>query len=441
MPTEYVACTAVHPLANGQVRLLGAVRQVTGAATLVEMGGARILVDCGITQGRERQPMNEGVMEADALVLTHGHLDHIGNIPALFDRGWDKKIYGTNATLEIARISLEDSLHMQRASQRTTEDFLARFEELTHSVAYERTIDLHGVSLTLHEAGHIMGSASAELESDASRVIVSGDLGRPASPILRDFNTSWRRDKPVDVVVMESTYGDREHTQTHEDIERALEAILKDAVARKSKVLVPAFAIGRTQTLLWFLNNLVEQRRIPAVPVFIDTPMGATITETYQQWKRLFDKESLDMLARGDDPLDFHDLFLVEKGKDSQRLQQMDGPMIIIAGSGMCTGGRILGHLREGLPEADTTVLFVGYQGQGTPGRRIQEAAEHGGRVDIDGESVVVKAKIATLRGLSAHADRKELLGWLGHIPNLKRVALHHGEPEAQESFAKWARR
>jgi metallo-beta-lactamase family protein len=437
--TEYVACTERHALPDGEVRLLGAVRQVTGAATRVEIGSARILVDCGVAQGRERQPMNDAVMDADALVLTHGHLDHIGNVPTILEKGWDKTIYATNATLEIARISLEDSLHMQRASQRTIEQFLARFEELTHSVAYGQTIDVAGVSLTLHEAGHILGSSSAEIESAASRVIVSGDLGRPASPILRDFNTSWRAGKPVDVVVMESTYGDRDHAHTHDDIERTLEAILKDVVARKSKVLVPAFAIGRTQTLLWFLNNLVEQRRIPEVPVFIDTPMGATITETYQQWKRLFDKESLAMLARGDDPLDFHDLFLVEKGRDSQRLQQMDGPMIIIAGSGMCTGGRILGHLREGLPDADTTVLFVGYQGQGTPGRRIQDAAEQGGRVDIDGQSVLVRAKIATLRGLSAHADRKELLGWVGHIPDVRRVALHHGEPEAQRAFAGWA--
>src|SRR6185436_17958303 len=193
MPTEFVACTAVHPLANGEVRLLGAVRQVTGAATRVEMGGARILVDCGVSQGRERQPLDAGVMDADALVLTHGHLDHIGHVPTIFEKGWDKKIYATNATLEIARISLEDSLHMQRASQRTTEDFLARFEELTHSVAYERTIEVAGVSLTLHEAGHILGSSSAEIESAESRVIVSGDLGRPNSPILRDFNTTWKK--------------------------------------------------------------------------------------------------------------------------------------------------------------------------------------------------------------------------------------------------------
>jgi metallo-beta-lactamase family protein len=437
--TEYVACTEVHSLTDGVVRLLGAVHQVTGASTRVEMGRARLVVDCGISQGREAMPFNDEMMHGDAVVLTHGHMDHIGHLPTMLEKGFDRKIYATSATLEIARISLEDSLGMQRVSRHMIEQFTDRFEQLSHAVAYDQTLEIAGVSVTLREAGHILGSASAEIESHASRVIVSGDLGRPASPILRDYNTTWRGEKPVDLVVMESTYGDREHAHTHDEIERALEDILKHAVARKAKVLVPSFAIGRTQSLLWFLNNLVEQRRIPDVPVFIDTPMGVAVTQTYEDWRRLFDKESLDLLAHGDDPLDFHDLFMVQRGRDSERLHHMHGPMIIIAGSGMCTGGRIVGHLRDGLPERDVVVLFVGYQAEGTPGRRIQEAAKHGGHVEIDGASVQVRARIETLTGLSAHADRKELLAWLGSIPKPKRVALHHGEPEAQRSFAAWA--
>jgi len=289
-----------------------------------------------------------------------------------------------------------------------------------------------------HEAGHILGSASVEIESDRSRVIVSGDLGRFDSPILRDPNTEWEKGKPFDVVVMESTYGSREHSHSHADIERDLEAILKDAITHRKKVLVPAFAIGRTQTLLWFLNNLVEARRIPPVPVMVDTPMGSAVTHAYKKFQRLFDKESLDKLARGDDPLDFEDLFEVKRGVDSKRLYDVDGPIIIIAGSGMCTGGRIIGHLRDGLPEQNTIVLFVGYQAEGTPGRRIQDAAKRGGRVRVDGEEVQVRAKIATLKGLSAHADRKELRTWLGRIPDVKRVALHHGDVDAQQSFASW---
>ena len=397
--TEVVACTENHPLANGNVRLLGAVRQVTGASTRVEMDRARIVVDCGLAQGREHGAFNAEMMICDALVLTHGHLDHIGHLPTMLERGFDKKVYATNATLEIARISLEDSLHMQGASKHTIEQFSERFEELSHAVGYDQPLHIAGVTLAMHEAGHILGSASAEIESEGSRVIVSGDLGRPASPILRDYNTTWRSHKPIDLVVMESTYADREHTHTHEQIQSTLESILLHAIERKSKVLVPSFAIGRTQSLLWFLNNLVEQRRIPDVPVFIDTPMGIAITETYEQWKRLFDKESLDMLAKGDDPLDFHDLFMVQRGRDSERLHQMHGPMIIIAGSGMCTGGRIIGHLRDGLPEKDVVVLFVGYQAEGTPGRRIQNAAKDGGHVDIGGSSVRVNARIETLTG------------------------------------------
>jgi metallo-beta-lactamase family protein len=437
---EIVPHTEAHPLPNGELRLLGAVRQVTGAMTRVDMGPRRILVDCGVAQGREKMNFPEEARDADALVLTHGHLDHIGHVPTLLEGGFDHPIYATHATLQIAKLSLEDSLGMMDASERDVQRFLARFEQLSRAVPYDAQLDIGGVTLTFREAGHILGSASAELWSTQSRVIVSGDLGRRDSPILRDPNTIWTNGQPVDVVVMESTYGSRDHNHSHEDIERDLEAILKDAIANKAKVLVPAFAIGRTQTLLFFLNNLVEQHRIPEVPVMIDTPMGMAITETYQKFRRLFDKESLDMLARGDDPLDFEDLFQVRRGVDSRRLHGASGPMVIIAGSGMCTGGRIVGHLREGLPSEKTTVLFVGYQAEGTPGRRIQDAAKRQGRVRVGGEEVVVRAKIATLKGLSAHAESQELFDWLGNIPAVKRVALHHGDVAAQEAFAEWAR-
>ncbi len=436
---EIVPHTELHPVRDGEVRLLGAVRQVTGAMTRVDLSGRRLLVDCGLAQGRASMVFPESARDVHALALTHGHLDHIGHVPTLLEGGFDAPIYATSPTLQIARLSLEDSLEMQGASSRDVERVLGRFDRLSRAVPYDQKIDAAGLSLTFREAGHILGSASAEIESDKSRVIVSGDLGRPDSPILRDPNTRWESGRPVDVVVLESTYGERDHAHSHDDIERDLEAILKESIARKGKVLVPAFAIGRTQTLLYFLNNIVEADRIPDVPVVIDTPMGLAVTETYKKFRRLFDKESLEKLAHGDDPLDFEDLFEVRRGRDSRKLHDAHGPMIIIAGSGMCTGGRILGHLREGLPDESTTVLFVGYQAEGTTGRRIQDAARHGGRVRIDGEDVLVRAKVATLKGLSAHADRSELLAWLRHIPDVKRVALHHGEEAAQRSFASWA--
>lgn len=436
---EIVPHTEAHPLADGEVRLLGAARQVTGAMTRVEIGGKRLLVDCGVAQGRERMEFPEAARDVDAVVLTHGHLDHIGNIPVLLEHGFDKPLYATPATLAIAKISLEDSLGMQRVPHRDVVRFQARFDALARPLPYERRADVLGLSLTFHDAGHILGSASVELESDKSRILLSGDLGRPNSPILCDANTTWAAGKPFDVVVMECTYGGREHAHSHEDIERDLELIVKDAIARKAKVLIPAFAIGRTQTLLWFLNNLVEAHRIPAIPVAIDTPMGLAITDTYNEFRPLFDKETLTKLAHGDDPLDFESLFRVHRGKESARLDDAAGPMIIIAGSGMVTGGRIIGHLRQGLPSPRTTVLFVGYQGVGTTGRRIQEAAEHGGTVRLDGEEVAVRAKVASLKGLSAHADRKELLAWMRAIPEVRRVALHHGDVESQDAFASWA--
>lgn len=438
-PPEIVPHTEAHPLSDGEVRLLGAARQVTGAMTRVELGGRRILVDCGVAQGRERADFPEAARDIDAVVLTHGHLDHIGNLPTLLTGGFDKPVFATRATLAIAKISLEDSLGMQGASDTETRAFLRRFDELARPLPYGAKTDVAGVTLSFHEAGHILGSASAELTSAASRVIVSGDLGRADSPILRDANTVWDRGRPVDVVVMESTYGGRDHAHTHADIERDFEAILKDAIARKAKVLVPSFAIGRTQTLLYLLNTLVESGRIPAIPVAIDTPMGLAITETYKRFQPIFDREALQKIADGDDPLDFVNLYSVRRGRDSSRLHDAEGPILIIAGSGMCTGGRIVGHLREGLPREDTTVLFVGYQAEGTPGRRIEEAAASGGTVWLDGEELRVRAKIARLRGLSAHADRGELLAWLRHIPDVRRVALHHGEVSAQDAFAAWA--
>lgn len=441
---DIVPCTAIHPLPDGRVHLLGAVDQVTGAMTRVETGGKRFLVDCGIAQGREARSwvFPDAARDVDGVLLTHGHLDHIGSLPALLEGPFDRPVVGTKPTLDIARISLEDSLEMQRLPDSEVRRFLKRFDSLARAVPYDKgggsIFDFDG-TITFREAGHILGSSSVEIVSQQSRAIVSGDLGRPDSPILLDYNTKWDAGRKVDVVVMETTYGARDHEHSHDDVERELKRIVQDAAKNKSKVLVPSFAIGRTQVLLWFLNRLVERGEIVNVPVALDTPMGLVVTETYNRFHKLFDKQSLDALARGDDPLDFEELFSVQRGRDSARLREVPGPMIVIAGSGMCTGGRILGHLLDGLPDPRTVVCFVGHQAQGTPGRRIQEAAKTGGVVRIDGMEVQVRARIETLRGLSAHADRTELKRWLAAIPDVQRVALHHGEADAQRAFATWA--
>jgi metallo-beta-lactamase family protein len=440
LPLDIHACTDVHPLPDGEVRLLGAVHSVTGAMTRVEMGGKRLLVDCGIGQGREARDWQfpDAARDVDAVVLTHGHLDHIGSLPILLDSDFDRQILATRATLDIARISLEDALELQRASRREVEWFLKRFDSLTKAVPYDHMgtqVPGLGLNFTFREAGHILGSASVDVWSEQSRVILSGDLGRPDSPILKDAFTNWPNKRTVDLVVMESTYGSRDHQHDHSHIEEKLKQVVKDVWDKKGKLFIPAFAIGRTQVLLWFLNDLVERKLIPPIPVALDTPMGLLVTEAYQKFKRLYDRDALDALQRGDDPLDFDDLFVVRKGRDSWRLTEAPGPLIVIAGAGMITGGRIVRHLIAGLPDPKNTLLFVGHQAIGTPGRRIQEAADRGENIWLDGEEVRIRARIETLRGLSAHADRGELERWLSHIPNVKRVGLHHGEVSAQNDL------
>lgn len=446
LPVEVSSCTAVHPLPDGEVRLLGAVDTVTGAMTRVEMGGKRLLVDCGIGQGREAREwvFPDAARDVDAVVLTHGHLDHIGSLPMLLDSDFDRSILATRATLDIARISLEDALELQRASRREVEWFLKRFDALTKSVPYDHLgtqVPGLGLHFTFREAGHILGSSSVDVWSEASRVIVSGDLGRPNSPILKDAFTKWPNSRAVDLVVMESTYGSRDHQHDHGDIEDKLKDVVNDVWSKKGKLFIPAFAIGRTQVLLWFLNDLVERKLIPRIPVALDTPMGLLVTETYQKFKRLYDRDAIDRLQRGDDPLDFDDLFIVKKGRDSWRLTEAKGPLVVIAGSGMVNGGRIVRHLHKGLPDPNNTLLFVGHQAVGTPGRRIQEAAARGAPIWLEGEEIPVRARIETLRGLSAHADRGELETWLSHIPQVKRVALHHGEASAQKDLVEFLAR
>jgi metallo-beta-lactamase family protein len=438
--TDIVACERVHPLPDGELRLLGAHDCVTGAMTRVELGKSAVLVDCGVPQGRDAHDFvfPDAARDTSAVVLTHGHNDHVGSLPALLEGGYDGPLFGTAATLAVTRLSLEDALEMQRASTAEIRAFLTRFDALSRPFPYDVLREaLPGISLAFREAGHILGSASVEVRSARSSALVSGDLGRPGAPILRDPNTTWDMARPFDVVVVETTYGSREHAHGHDDVLGDFEAILLDAVAKKSRVLVPSFAIGRTQTLLYYLNELVESGRVPAFPVALDTPMGLAVTDTYKRFSRLFDKESVEKMAHGDDDvLDWKTLFPIKHGRDSRKLADLPGPLLVIAGSGMCTGGRIVRHLVDGLPDPSTTVLFVGHQAEGTPGRRIQDAAKSGRGVRLDGEEVKVRARIATLKGLSAHADRKELLGWLSHLPTPRRLALHHGDREAQEAFA-----
>jgi metallo-beta-lactamase family protein len=438
---DIATLTAVHPLPDGQLTLLGAVETVTGSMTRVEMAGARILVDCGVAQGREaeRWQLPDEAQAVDAIVLTHGHNDHVGSLPAVLERGFEGTIFGTQATLDIAELVLCDGIGIEGGSDEDIARFRKRFRAQGRAIAQETAFSVPGFrgELFFREAGHILGSSSVELIGDKSRVICSGDLGRPKSPLLRDFNEHWRADRPLDAAIVESTYGDCNHEHTHEDVEKALERIINRAVRDGGHILVPAFAIGRTQTLIYHLNTLIEAGRIPNLPVAIDSPLGLRVTELHNASVRLFDHEAQQKLARGDDPLSFESLYAVRRGKDSARLRDAGEPMLIIAGSGMCTGGRIVGHLIDLLPREETCVVFVGFQAPGTAGRAIQDAARRGGSVQLKGQYVPVRAQVETLSGLSAHADQRELIRWVRALPDPRRLVLNHGEPEAQAALAK----
>jgi metallo-beta-lactamase family protein len=434
------ALTRRHCLADGEVALLGAHASVTGAMTRVELGGQRLLVDCGKPQGAEAVDweLEASALDVDAVVLTHAHLDHIGALPALVERGFSGPIYGTAPTLAIAGLVLADALGLEGVAPAEVERLLAELKRRGRALRYGQRVALGNVELVLHEAGHMLGSASVELTSAKSRVICSGNLGRPGSPLLGEFNTAWKRGRPVDLVVMESTYADEQHAHAHDELELELERIMLEARARGGSVLVPAFAIGPAQALLYYLNRLVKAGRAPALPVALDSPHGLRVVRSYGDFAHLIDRDNLDAMARGDAPLDFEGLYAVEAPPQTPRLSMMPGPMVIIAGNGMCTGGRIVSHLRRLLPIDQTTVLFVSYQAEGTPGRAIQRAATRGGRVWLDHEEVRVRAHVETLNGLSGHADRRELGRWLGAVPDVQQVALHRGEPRAQRSFASW---
>lgn len=406
--------------------------------TRVDLGGTRLLVDAGAPQGDDARgwSLPDQALDTDAVILTHGHQDHVGALAHMLEAGFSGAVYGTAPTFDIATMIVEDGLGLDGASTKEIRAFRARLASLMRPQRYDTPFDVNGVKVTLREAGHILGSSSVELESTHARVLVSGDLGRPESPLLRDYATTWSAHRPFDLVVMESTYGDRTHRHGSREVEAELERVVKRALRDGGHILVPAFAIGRTQTLLYHLDRLESSGRIPRIPVALDSPLGLKVTEVYGTHSRLFDREALDRIARGDDPLDFADLYAVKRASDSVRLRDVDQPMIVIAGSGMCAGGRIVGHLQELLPRPETCVLFVGYQAQGTPGRAVQNAKQRGDRVSLGGQLVDVRAEIVTIGGLSAHADQRELTDWLRAVPSVRAVALHHGEPEAQRALA-----
>jgi metallo-beta-lactamase family protein len=432
------------------IRFLGAAGTVTGSRFLVEWGSARVLVDAGLFQGpkelrlRNRAAWPVPPAEIHAVVLTHAHIDHSGALPLLGRGGFRGAVHCTSATRDLAALLLPDSGRLQEEEARyanrkgyskhapdaqplyTEADALAILPRLAPVRYGERREILPGVAIRLHRAGHILGSATVELEllgPRPRRLLFSGDLGRFGAPILPDPEPAIA----ADALVIESTYGGRGHPPG--SAEEALRDEVMRAVAQGGALVMPAFAIGRTQEVLFTLRALEARGTIPELPVFVDSPMAVDATPLFLAHREEHDEEMTRLLAAGEEPLRPARLRFARTPEQSKAINEVRGPCIILSASGMATGGRVLHHLARRLPDPRTTILLVGYQAAGTRGWSLQNGAA---TLRIHGEDVPVEARVASISGFSAHADEGEIVHWLGTFPSPPgRTFLVHGEPAA----------
>ena len=442
-----------------KIQFIGAVQSVTGSMHIVEVNGFRLLLECGLFQGRRQEsyernrnlPFDAG--KIDAMVLSHAHIDHSGNIPNLVRAGFHDNIYATFATRDLCAAMLRDSAHIQeqdaaylnkhRARQGlspvkpiyTQADAAACLSSFV-GLGYDRPHLIGpGITLRLCDAGHILGSALVVLDIEEngrkSRLMFSGDLGRKRLPILRDPELV----ENVDWLILESTYGNREH-EPPEQATQTLRRVVTEAFRNGGKIIIPAFAVGRTQELVYDLNCLTEDRKIPRLPIFVDSPLAIDVTEVFRLHPECYDDEVARLIAETgrDDPFGFSQLCYVRRLEESKELNFLREPAIIISASGMCEAGRILHHLKNNIEDPRNTILITGWQAENTLGRRIVERQP---QVKIFGEMYQLRAKVEVITGYSAHADHTELLDYVRTIKGdtLKQIYLVHGEPEASRAL------
>ncbi len=442
-----------------QIRFLGAAQNVTGSQYLLETDNARLLVDCGLYQerellGRNWSPFFMPPQSLGAVLLTHAHLDHCGLLPRLVQKGFDQPIYCTGATAEITRIMLldagklqeEDAEFKRRRHQKerrkgkypeiplyTQEDAEAVFP-LFSPVKYGEPVTVgKGIEASFHDAGHVLGSSMVKLKirqnGESMTIIFSGDIGRWSKPMLKDPTLF----DEADYVVIESTYGDRA-LEPIDDTAQDFAEIISDTADKGGNIIIPSFALERSQEIMYYLNQFRLEGRIPHLPVFVDSPMAISITEVFGDHPHLFDGEMKQLLSQEHSPFDFPELKMTRTTEESKELNRLTGSNIIIAGSGMCTGGRIKHHLVNNITREESTILFVGYQASGTLGRYIVNGAK---TVRILGQYYPVRARIAQVHGFSAHADQDELIKWLSSLNKPpRRVFITHGELDASQNLA-----
>jgi metallo-beta-lactamase family protein len=437
----------------------GAAQGVTGSCHLVETAGFRILIDCGLFQGsRELHEDNDAPFgfdpaSLDCVILTHAHLDHCGRLPLLVKRGFRGEIVATQATFELARLVILDAAHLQdeearrrtRTSQRrgrsepeaplyTIVDAMDSIGRFGRAAQYRQPIEIRpGVRATFFDAGHILGSASVLIEFDENKgrhgILFSGDIGNAGRLLLRAPETP----PAAETVVMETTYGDRPHKQFGASVEELYDAI-NTTLERGGNVLVPTFALERAQELVFFLRRGIEENRLPhALPVFLDSPMAISATEIFERHGDDLAPAVAALFKLGKDPFKVPGLRLTRDKADSMAINRITGGAVIMAGAGMCTGGRIRHHLRHNLWRQEASIVFVGYAAAGTLGRRIVDGAKE---VPLFGEDIPVRARIYTINGFSAHADQNELLAWQDQIGGKQAIFLVHGEASAMQAFA-----
>jgi metallo-beta-lactamase family protein len=443
-----------------QLSFHGADREVTGSCHLLEAAGKRVLVDCGMLQGSREldaenaAPFGFDPKAIDFLLLTHAHLDHCGRLPLLYRQGFRGEVIATAATQELARLVIMDAAHLQdeeaqrraraserRGEQRQSQPPLYRLVDAVNSLELFGRVAEYGKPLTVapgivakcFDAGHILGSASilvaVEEGTDRKTVLFSGDIGNRGRPLLSPPSTPAQ----ADFVVMESTYGDRPHRNIERSVIELLDAVTA-TFARGGNVIIPTFALERAQEILYVFHRAVTESRLPpSMKVFLDSPMAISAVDIFERYPKSLQPPIAAMIARGEDPFGVPNLRCTRDRTDSMAINDVSGGAVIMAGSGMCTGGRVRHHLRLNLPRPEASVIFVGYAGMGTPARAIIDGARS---IHLFGEKIPVRASIHTLNGFSAHAGQPELIAWHDGIQGKRRTFIVHGEERAMTALA-----